>query len=158
MISALTTKQTGDASGVGQPSAPPLQSTNCPHLWEPPKQLGRNETCNWNPSTHSSFCAHFPHHPSSIAGQPPLVHIGTGHSSPRADPEHSASLPPSPRPRPSSYFHPQVSPSCDARSPGKMARVYADVNQSMPRSYWDYDSVNISQSACRGRGVLLFND
>lgn len=33
-----------------------------------------------------------------------------------------------------------------------MARVYADVNQSMPRSYWDYDSVNISQSA------LLFLD
>ncbi|KAI5811858.1 casein kinase II [Pyronema omphalodes] len=24
-----------------------------------------------------------------------------------------------------------------------MARVYADVNQRMPRSYWDYDSVNI---------------
>jgi casein kinase II subunit alpha len=22
-----------------------------------------------------------------------------------------------------------------------MARVYADVNQQMPRSYWDYDSV-----------------
>ena len=34
-----------------------------------------------------------------------------------------------------------------------MARVYADVNQSMPRSYWDYDGVNISQfpvSACYG--------
>ncbi|SPQ18805.1 92e8b290-5ba8-4341-8b55-d0c53ffb552b [Thermothielavioides terrestris] len=29
-----------------------------------------------------------------------------------------------------------------------MARVYADVNQNMPRSYWDYDSVNI------GWGVL----
>ena len=27
-----------------------------------------------------------------------------------------------------------------------VARVYADVNQSMPRSYWDYDSVNISES------------
>ena len=26
-----------------------------------------------------------------------------------------------------------------------MARVYADVNQNMPRSYWDYDSVNISK-------------
>lgn len=26
----------------------------------------------------------------------------------------------------------------------KMARVYADVNQRMPKSYWDYDSVNIS--------------
>ncbi|WZH40398.1 cmgc ck2 kinase [Fusarium acuminatum] len=26
-----------------------------------------------------------------------------------------------------------------------MARVYADVNQNMPRSYWDYDSVNISR-------------
>lgn len=26
----------------------------------------------------------------------------------------------------------------------RMARVYADVNQNMPRSYWDYDSVNIS--------------
>jgi casein kinase II subunit alpha len=25
-----------------------------------------------------------------------------------------------------------------------MARVYADVNANMPRSYWDYDSVNIS--------------
>ena len=25
-----------------------------------------------------------------------------------------------------------------------MARVYADVNQQMPRSYWDYDGVNIS--------------
>lgn len=25
-----------------------------------------------------------------------------------------------------------------------MARVYADVNQHMPKSYWDYDSVNIS--------------
>lgn len=27
-----------------------------------------------------------------------------------------------------------------------MARVYADVNQNMPRAYWDYDSVNISAS------------
>jgi casein kinase II subunit alpha len=27
-----------------------------------------------------------------------------------------------------------------------MARVYADVNSNLPRSYWDYDSVNISQS------------
>jgi hypothetical protein len=25
-----------------------------------------------------------------------------------------------------------------------MARVYADINANMPRSYWDYDSVNIS--------------
>ena len=25
-----------------------------------------------------------------------------------------------------------------------MARVYADVNDRMPRAYWDYDSVNIS--------------
>ena len=29
-----------------------------------------------------------------------------------------------------------------------VARVYADVNQKMPRAYWDYDSVNI------GWGVL----
>jgi hypothetical protein len=28
-----------------------------------------------------------------------------------------------------------------------MARVYAEVNQNMPRSYWDYDSVNIGQSS-----------
>lgn len=28
-----------------------------------------------------------------------------------------------------------------------MARVYADVNQNMPRSYWDYDSVNISETS-----------
>ena len=25
-----------------------------------------------------------------------------------------------------------------------MARVYADVNQHKPKSYWDYDSVNIT--------------
>lgn len=25
-----------------------------------------------------------------------------------------------------------------------MARVYADVNDHMPRAYWDYDSVNIA--------------
>ena len=25
-----------------------------------------------------------------------------------------------------------------------MARVYADVNQQMPRVYWDYDSVTIT--------------
>jgi len=25
-----------------------------------------------------------------------------------------------------------------------MARIYADVNQQMPRSYWDYDSVDIT--------------
>ena len=25
-----------------------------------------------------------------------------------------------------------------------MAKVYADVNQQMPRAYWDYDSVNIT--------------
>ena len=29
-------------------------------------------------------------------------------------------------------------------SPAIMARVYADVNANMPRSYWDYDSVAIS--------------
>jgi len=28
-----------------------------------------------------------------------------------------------------------------------MARVYAEVNENMPRSYWDYDSVNISTSS-----------
>ena len=37
---------------------------------------------------------------------------------------------------------------CASRSPRppppSMARVYADVNQHMPRAYWDYDSVNIS--------------
>lgn len=25
-----------------------------------------------------------------------------------------------------------------------MARVYADVNQHMPKAYWEYDSVNIT--------------
>lgn len=30
-------------------------------------------------------------------------------------------------------------------SSATMARVYADVNQNMPRAYWDYDSVNISE-------------
>jgi len=43
-----------------------------------------------------------------------------------------------------------------------MARVYADVNQQMPRSYWDYDSVNITwgvlenYEVVRKIGKLLF--
>lgn len=32
-------------------------------------------------------------------------------------------------------------PYCGTTS---MARVYADVNQHMPKSYWEYDSVNIT--------------
>jgi casein kinase II subunit alpha len=37
-----------------------------------------------------------------------------------------------------SYLH------CAPETCGKMARIYADVNQQMPRSYWDYDSENIT--------------
>lgn len=35
-----------------------------------------------------------------------------------------------------------------------MARVYADVNAHMPRSYWDYDSVNISWGALENYEVV----
>ena len=91
VISALTTKQTGGASGVGQPSAPPLQSTNCPHLWEPPKHLGGTKPAT---GIHPPILAFAPISPITRRPSPakrPLVHIGTGHSSPRTDPEHSAS-------------------------------------------------------------------
>jgi|SRR5579862_6044183 len=37
-----------------------------------------------------------------------------------------------------------TSAGLESGTPRSMARVYADVNQQMPRSYWDYDSVNIS--------------
>jgi casein kinase II subunit alpha len=33
---------------------------------------------------------------------------------------------------------------CASETGSKMARIYADVNQQMPRSYWDYDSANIT--------------
>lgn len=33
---------------------------------------------------------------------------------------------------------------CASVAGSVMARIYADVNQQMPRSYWDYDSVNIT--------------
>jgi casein kinase II subunit alpha len=33
---------------------------------------------------------------------------------------------------------------CASVAGSNMARIYADVNQQMPRSYWDYDSVNIT--------------
>jgi casein kinase II subunit alpha len=49
---------------------------------------------------------------------------------------------------------PQISPPKPSKSPkmalnnsagaASIARVYADVNANMPRTYWDYDSVNIS--------------
>lgn len=35
-----------------------------------------------------------------------------------------------------------------------MARVYADVNQHMPKSYWDYDSVNVSWGALENYEVV----
>jgi casein kinase II subunit alpha len=33
---------------------------------------------------------------------------------------------------------------CTSEAGSKMPRIYADVNQQMPRSYWDYDSMNIT--------------
>jgi hypothetical protein len=45
----------------------------------------------------------------------------------------------------------EESPEPEARS---MARVYADVNAQMPRSYWDYDSVNISWGALENYEVV----
>jgi len=63
--------------------------------------------------------------------------------------------------------HPPVSsgavpPQLDIPSQGSespepvrsMARVYADVNANMPRSYWDYDSVNISWGALENYEVV----
>lgn len=38
----------------------------------------------------------------------------------------------------------KIWPAFPRRSAYIMARVYGDVNQQMPRAYWDYDSVNIS--------------
>lgn len=35
-----------------------------------------------------------------------------------------------------------------------MARVYADVNQHMPKSYWEYDSVNITWGALENYEVV----
>ncbi|MBE3049520.1 hypothetical protein IMZ48_44875 [Candidatus Bathyarchaeota archaeon] len=35
-------------------------------------------------------------------------------------------------------------PSTTRTTTAAMARVYANVNAQMPRSYWDYDGVNIS--------------
>jgi hypothetical protein len=54
-----------------------------------------------------------------------------------------------------SVFYPQITAALDITilclggslrltTANIMARVYADVNAQMPRSYWDYDSVNIS--------------
>jgi hypothetical protein len=48
-------------------------------------------------------------------------------------------------------------PSQGSESPEpvrSMARVYADVNANMPRSYWDYDSVNISWGALENYEVV----
>lgn len=45
-------------------------------------------------------------------------------------------------------------PCCPPQSTSSMARVYADVNQHMPKSYWDYDSVNISWGALENYEVV----
>ena len=67
---------------------------------------------------------------------------------------NTKSHPPTPRAYPPHYGvtpHPHKPAIADSRQaalaglgPVNMARVYADVNQQMPRAYWDYDSVNIS--------------
>lgn len=58
----------------------------------------------------------------------------------------------------------ETSPALSGLTLGStMARVYADVNQKMPRSYWDYDSVNISwgilenYEVVRKIGILVTN-
>ena len=54
-----------------------------------------------------------------------------------------------PRTTPGTSPYPQDTPAVsmalnNATGATSIARVYADVNANMPRSYWDYDSVNIS--------------
>lgn len=52
-----------------------------------------------------------------------------------------------PPPPPTCPLDPSPAPRAHYRADvATMSRVYADVNQNMPRSYWDYDSVNIGQS------------
>src|ERR1700730_18130450 len=43
---------------------------------------------------------------------------------------------------------------CAPETCGKMARIYADVNQQMPRSYWDYDSEKITSGALENYEVV----
>jgi hypothetical protein len=47
-------------------------------------------------------------------------------------------------PRSQHDLYPNLPAPCLGGLKCTMARVYADVNQQMPRSYWDYDSVNIT--------------
>ncbi|RMZ66644.1 casein kinase II subunit alpha [Pyrenophora seminiperda CCB06] len=68
---------------------------------------------------------------------------------PPLDSSTSSTIQAAPRPAPGTSPYPQntfaasmaLNNSTGATS---VARVYADVNANMPRSYWDYDSVNIS--------------
>jgi hypothetical protein len=55
---------------------------------------------------------------------------------------------------PSGPLPPVAQPRSHPNSPHIMARVYADVNANMPRSYWDYDSVNISWGALENYEVV----
>ena len=84
----------------------------------------------------------FPRQPTQIAKNPAC---GTSGLSPHLTvpflpKQHSLA-------RLQSVFLPELAHVCaDTIScPAIMARVYADVNQNMPRAYWDYDSVNISE-------------
>lgn len=66
----------------------------------------------------------------------------------------SALLPTTP---PTCNIDPSLARRADRGAPvASMARVYADVNQNMPRTYWDYDSVNIGEPLpARPRLALL---
>ena len=55
---------------------------------------------------------------------------------------------------PSSTPLPDAAPRPARRHKHSMARTYADVNANMPRSYWDYDSVNISWGALENYEVV----
>ena len=109
------------------PTKPPPPTTNSISYEQ--QSLGRRALQALNPHLH--------HHPLFSSARRPLPPLRP-HTSLASLTARFAPTPPSPA----------ASDSCAAQSERAhtvtMARVYADVNQQMPRAYWDYDSVNIS--------------
>ena len=115
------------APAIDYPSCPPCESKDVQHA---ARTLAPTSTYKVNPVPLSIYIK---------VRESDLSHASAGFDLPSdLEPtQHSPNLLAGGEPQPK-YNHPPTG------IPRSMARVYADVNANMPRSYWDYDSVNIS--------------
>jgi hypothetical protein len=165
-VAATATANVGASHGVG--SGPGVCVAQAPHQAPPPPLLAWR-TCAAASTATSAYTNRASEHDSAAAGRhtrsaqavqqqqrlpslpPTTTLLAATPTKARPETQRSAhSLTRPPRRRQRSPGRRVVVPARSAT----MARVYADVNANEPRSYWDYDSVNIAWGALENYEVV----